>query len=259
MRKHLLMFCQDNYDRLETLLSEALDARKLSLKDYIKLMEGTPTCGYKITLLILCEMFKIQILVIRFDFLWVSTSVAPRECGVVIIQNTSGEFLGTKSTCGVKLVNVGCVPRIYVNKRKSPVHVSDEKTSTPIDLSRHKISEIGDNINDNLSPIVKSQENLLGTIVESEFEESFDLLKGTNGGERAQEKVGNRVPSAVTAFEVKLSIHDIDNKSSNDTVLNPGGGEHINSMHELNSKDGSAITIPSEPSNDNFLMVRICN
>ena len=39
---------------------------------------------------------------------------------------------------------------------------------------------------------------------------------------------------------------------SNDTVLNPGGGEHINSTHELNSKDGSAITIPSEPSNDNF-------
>ena len=134
-----------------------------------------------------------------------------------------------------------------LNKFKSPVHVSEEKTSTPIDLSRCKISEIGDNINDNLSPIVKSQENLLGMIVESEFEESFDLLKGPHSGERAQEEVGNRVPLAVTAFKVKLSIRDIDNKSSNDTVLNPSGGEHINSMHELNSKDGSAIIIPSEP------------
>ena len=110
------MFCQDSYNHLETLLSEALDAHKLSLKDYIELMEGTSTCGYEITLLILCEMLKIQILVIRSDFLWVSTSVAPRECGVVIIQNTSGEFLGTKSTCGAKLVNVGCVPWIYVEQ-----------------------------------------------------------------------------------------------------------------------------------------------
>ena len=215
-------------------------------------MEGTSTCGYEITLLILCEMFKIQILVIQSDFLWVSISVAPRECGVVIIQNTSGEFLGTKSTCGAKLVNVGSVPRIYVNKRKSPIHVSEEQTSTPMDLSRRKISKIGEDINDNISPIVKAQDNLLGIIVESEFEDTFDLLKDANGGERAQEKVGNQVPSAVTAFEVRLSIRDIDNESSNDTVLNPGGGEHSNSMHELDSKDGSAITITSETSNDHL-------
>ena len=84
------------------------------------LMEGTPTCGYEITLLILSQMFNIAILVIHTDFLWVSTQVPPRECPVVIIQNTSGEFLGTKSTCGVHPVSVGTVPKISIKKDKAP-------------------------------------------------------------------------------------------------------------------------------------------
>ena len=121
MRRHLLMFCKDNYERLEGLLSEALDARELSLKDYMELMEGTSTSGYEVTLLILSHMFSINILVIQSDFLWLSSSMAPIDCNVVIVQSTSGDFLGTKSTKGSKLVNVGTVPRIYVNKRRSPM------------------------------------------------------------------------------------------------------------------------------------------
>ena len=153
MRQHLLMFCKENYERLEGLLSEALDARQLSLKDYMELMEETSTSGYEVTLLILSHMFSINVLVIRSDFLWLSSSMAPIDCNVVIVQSTSGEFLGTKSTKGSKVVNVGTVPRIYVNKRRSPMAVKDTKTSTPIDLSRTKRSEIGDKLNVSVSPI----------------------------------------------------------------------------------------------------------
>ena len=92
------IYCKENYTLLQILLCEQLTKCKLTLQQYMCLMEGTPTCGYEITLLILSQMFNIAILVIHSDFLWVSTQVPPRECPVVIIQNTSGKFLGTKST-----------------------------------------------------------------------------------------------------------------------------------------------------------------
>ena len=164
------MFCKENYERLEGILSEALDARKLSLKDYMELMEGTSTCGYEVTLLILSHMFSINILVIRSDFFWLSSSMAPIDCNVIIVQSTSGEFLGTKSTKESKLVNVGTVPRIYVNKRRSPIAVKETKTSTSLDLTCKKSSEICDNISVSVSPITASQGNVLPTVVKSEFE-----------------------------------------------------------------------------------------
>ena len=90
MRKHLITYCKENFGLLQILLREQLTQRKLILQQYMCLMEGTPTCGYEITLLILSQMFNIAILVIHSDFLWVSTQVPPRECPVVRIQNTSG-------------------------------------------------------------------------------------------------------------------------------------------------------------------------
>ena len=67
--------------------------------------------------------------------------------------------------------------RIYVNKRRSPIAINETKTSTPLDLSRRKSSKIGEHMSETVSPITASQGNVLGTVVESEFEESFDLLK----------------------------------------------------------------------------------
>ena len=117
MRKHLITYCKENYGLLQVLLCKQLTQRKITLQQYMCLMQGPPTYGYEITLLILSQMFNIAILVIHSDFLWVSTQVPKREFPVVIIQNTSGEFLGTKSMCGVHPVNVGTVPKISVNKR----------------------------------------------------------------------------------------------------------------------------------------------
>ena len=109
MQKHLIKYCKENHRLLQVLLCEQLTQRNLTLDQYMCLMEGTSTCGYELTLLILSQMFNIAILVICSDFLWVSTQVPPRECPVVIIQNTSGEFLGTKSMCGVHPVSVGTI------------------------------------------------------------------------------------------------------------------------------------------------------
>ena len=250
MRRHLLMFCKENYERLEGLLSEALDARQLSLKDYMELMEGTSTSGYEVTLLILSHMFSINILVIRSDFLWLSSSMAPIDCNVVIVQSTSGEFLGTKSLKGSKVVDVGSVPRIYVNKRRSPIAVKETKTSTPIDLSRTKGNEIGENLNVSVSPITTSQGNALGTVVESEFEESFELLKSGDNNTNLRVKtplVSSTVPST---SEGHLNIHDIANDISTENNVDGVEVQDTNTTKSLDDKNESAITIASTTCED---------
>ena len=245
MRRHLLMFCKENYEWLEGLLSEALDARKLSLKDYMELMEGTSTCGYEVTLLILSHMFSINILVIHSDFLWLSSLLAPIDCNVVIVQSTSGEFLGTKSTKGSKLVNVGTVTRIYVNKRRSPMAIKETKTSTPIDLSRKKSSEIGDQMNVSVSPITASQGNVLSTVVESDFDELFDLLKTGEIKSTLQAKTSTVMSTAHSTTEGRLNIHDIDKDISTENNVTGVQVQDTNTTKSLDDKNESAITIAS--------------
>ena len=69
MRKHLITYCKENYGLLQVLLCEQLTQCKITLQQYLCLMEGTPTCGYEITFLILSQMFNIAIPVISSGFL----------------------------------------------------------------------------------------------------------------------------------------------------------------------------------------------
>ena len=183
-------------------------------------MERMPTCGYEITLLILSQMFNIAILVIHSNFLWVSTQVPPRECPVVIIQNTSGKFLGTKSTCGVHPVSVGTVPKISVNRRQSPVLI---QSSTPDDYSRKHAQEFDNRLKEELSPILENDENLECRSVDSEFNESVDLLASVNKVEMTKDKVlcdSDHNTNDVAKGNVHLNIKDIGNDMSDDSILN---------------------------------------
>ena len=71
-------------------------------------------------------MFKIPILVIRQDFVWISSKVAPIMCPVVLVQDKTGFFLGT---CTANHIYVGSVPVVTV-----PYSIMNEglfTTSTP--------------------------------------------------------------------------------------------------------------------------------
>ena len=71
-------------------------------------------------------MFKILILVIRQDFVWISSKVAPIMCPVVLIQDETGFLLGT---CTPNRIYVGSVPVVTV-----PYSIMNESlftTSTP--------------------------------------------------------------------------------------------------------------------------------
>ena len=165
-------------------------------------------------------MFNITILVIHSNFLWVSTQVPPRECQVVIIQNTSGKFLGTKSTCGVHPVSVGTVPKISANKRRSPILI---KSSTPDDYSRMHAQEFDNMLKEKLSTILENDDNLECRSVDSEFDESVDLLATVNKVEMTKDTVqcdSAHSTNDVAKGQVHLNIKDIGNDMSDDLVLN---------------------------------------
>ena len=188
MRQHLIEYTEANHDHLETLLSHNLGYRNISLKDYIDAMKYTPTCGFDITLLILSIMFKIDILVMRTDFLWVSGQVAPNQCQIVLVQGCNGSFLGTKKIDGSHFVNVGEVPKILVNKRKKKNSVN---TSTPITNSMAKAATLQKQMEEQLSPIIHERDNagdLNASFDHNETSESTQILR--NEVKQFEEKLG---------------------------------------------------------------------
>ena len=95
------------------------------------------TCGFETTLLILAHMFKIDILVLRQDFVWISSKVAPIMCPVVLVQDETGFFLGTRTNFPI---HVGSVPVVTV-----PYSIMNEglfATSTPARTSNRPTNTV---------------------------------------------------------------------------------------------------------------------
>ena len=131
IRYHLVKFVQENFELVELLVSAPLEARKMSLQQYVTKMAIGDTCGYEVTLLILSQMFKVPFLVIRSDMLWMSQNVRPIDCPIVLVQSVHGRFLGTQTK---KPVYIGTVPRIKSTVKK---HETQEILhSTPVRKSQ---------------------------------------------------------------------------------------------------------------------------
>ena len=117
------------------------------------------TCGFETTLLILAHMYKIAILVIRQDFVWISSKVAPIMCPVVLVQDETGFFLGTRSP---NPIYVGSVPIVTVPY--SIMHQGLFKTSTPSRTSNRPTNTV---FSCGLSPI-NSDNTTTDTIISLE-------------------------------------------------------------------------------------------
>ena len=152
MRNNLLRYIEANREELELLVEGNLHDRDMTFDEYVTMMKKNETCGYKITLRIIGEMFQVAILVVHSDFLWISEKVEQINCGIVLVQNCEGCFYGTQ---GKKKVNIGVVLKVM-----SPLS-KKSKTSTP---RKGGDSESGENpFKADLSPVVEkevSQENL---------------------------------------------------------------------------------------------------
>ena len=114
MRYHLHSYGNSNEKELSDKLAGALRKRNLDISTYLAKMYYCTTCGFEITLMILARMYNVDIVVIQPDFVWLSRPVAPITCGIVLVQDSSGNFLGTKTK---NPVYIGLVPKISLPDR----------------------------------------------------------------------------------------------------------------------------------------------
>ena len=133
-------------------------------------------------------MYNVDIVLIRPDFVWLSRPVVPITCGIVLVQDASGNFLGTKTK---NPVYIGLVPKISLpdpNVIRSKLHkIRHQSTpNRPIRSQNEAFRQFGGGI----SPIMemgfwKSQankevvarQNLLGEDSSSSTSTSTSLLR----------------------------------------------------------------------------------
>ena len=153
MRYHLHSYGMNNEKELSKVLAGALQKRNLDISTYLAKMYYCTTCGYEITLLLLSRMMNVDIVLIRPDFVWLSRPVAPITCSIVLVQDASGNFLGTKTK---NPVYIGSVPKISLpdpNVIRSKLHkIRHQSTpNRPIRSQNEAFRQFGTGI----SPIVE--------------------------------------------------------------------------------------------------------
>ena len=113
----------------EEAVSYYLSHRKASFERYYESMMRTGTCGYEMTITILCQMYNVDCCVIRDDFVWVSKAdVHPIDCKIVLIQVGDRQFWGAKVTRQIDVGQVLCI-EIKSNAPAAPVECSMPKSS----------------------------------------------------------------------------------------------------------------------------------
>ena len=247
MRLHVIDYTKKNYSELAEDLESQLRVCRISLQNYLELMEWTPTAGSEITLLILARSFKITIMVIRGDFIWVSENLEPKNFDVVIVQNCNGHFIGTKHLDG-KLVNIGDVPKFNVNKRKSPCAL---ETSTPKEGAM--VGNAGSVDAPNVSPLLDKCR--LGVSTDScfSFDKTLEDIKKFKTEVKNEKKiyVNESTDNATITSEEKpvekqhyktLNIRDI----GNDTTTETSTDEHIQNVVDFPTPTSkSTVTVTS--------------
>ena len=152
MRYHLVKYVEQNFELIQLLVSAPLESQQMTLQQYVTKMSVGDTCGYEVTLLILSEMFKVPLLVIHCDMLWLSRNVKPKDCPIVLVQNVDGRFLGTRTKTPVF---VGTVPRIKLSVKKSETsHITHSTPARNTEGSSKKLEKLMGEV---LSPIVQQQ------------------------------------------------------------------------------------------------------
>ena len=108
-----------------------------------------------------------------------------------------------------------------ISKQKTKPHSC--KSSTPDDYSRKHAQEFDNRLKEELFLIPENDENPECRSVDSEFNESVDLLASVNKVEMTKDKVlcnSGHSTNDVAKGNVHLNIKDIGNNTSDDSILN---------------------------------------
>ena len=214
MRYHLVKYVEENFELVQLLVSTPLESRRMTLQQYLTKMSIGDTCGYEVTLLILSKMFKVPLLVIRADMLWLSRNVKPIDCPIVLVQKLNGRFLGTRTKT---LVFVGTVPRIKLTvKRSEASHITHLTPARNTEGSSKKVEKL---MGEALSPIVP-EANV--EAISSDHNYSFDAHTNTH-------------------IESSLEFTDLDRKNSMSTDYPEGNV--VDGNRSMNSEEESAALV----------------
>ena len=214
MRYHLVKYVEQNFELVNLLVSAPLESRRMTLHQYLTKMSIGDTCGYEVTLLILSEMFKVPLLVVRADMLWLSRNVKAIDCPIVLVQKLDGRFLGTRTKTPVF---VGTVPRIKLTvKRSETSHIAH---STPARNTEGSSKQLENLMGQVMSPIVQ-EENV--QTIRSDHNYSFDGHTNTH-------------------IDSSLEFTDLDIKKSMSTEYPEGSV--VDGNRSMNSEEDSAALV----------------
>ena len=214
MRYHLVKYVEQNFELVQLLVSAPLESRRMTLQQYATKMSIGDTCGYEVTLLILSEMFKVPLLVIRADMLWISRNVKPIDCPIVLVQRMNDRFLGTRTKTPVF---VGTVPRIKLTvKRSETSHITH---STPARNTEGSSKQLEKLMCEVMSPIVQ-EENVQA--IHADHNYSFDGHTNTH-------------------IESSLEFTNLDCKKSMSTEYPEGSV--VDANRSMNSEDESTALV----------------
>ena len=191
-----------------------MESRWMTLQQYLTKMSIGDTCGYEVTLLILSEKFKVPLLVIRADMLWLSRNMKPIDCPIVLVQKLNGRFLGTNTRTPVF---VGTVPRIKLTvKRSEASHITHSTPARNTEGSSKKLEKLMGEV---MSPIVH-EENV--QTIRSDHNYSFDGHTNTH-------------------IESSLEFTDLECKKSMSTDYPEGSV--VDANRSMNSEEESAALV----------------
>ena len=214
MRYHLVKYVEQNFELVNLLVSAPLESRRMTLQQYLTKMSIGDTCGYEVTLLILSEMFKVPLLVVRADMLWISRNVKAIDCPIVLVQKLDGRFLGTRTKTPVF---VGTVPRIKLTvKRSETSHITH---STPARNTEGSSKQLENLMGQVMSPIVQ-EDNVQR--IRSDHNYSFDGHTNTH-------------------IDSSLEFTDLDCKKSMSTDYPEG--LVVDANRSMNSEEESAALV----------------
>ena len=191
-------------------------------------------------------MFKIPILVIRQDFVWISSKVARIMCPVVLVQDETGFFLGT---CTPNPIYVGSVPVVTV-----PYSIMNEDlftTSTPSRTSNRPTNTV---FSCGLSPI-----NSDNTTTDTNISvENKRRKKTSNTKSKKTKESGRKSQTIMTAVRNQEMNKDLGTDTSTTSQETKALREKIKKFEEKTPDSQLSTTIdPNEEKNVDDLSTTI--
>ena len=265
MRYHLYQYCIENRDTVEQLVAEVLRKRKISYDMYLAKMYQCLICGFETTLLILAHMFKIAILVISQDFVWISSKVAPIMCPVVLMQDETGFFLGTHSPNSIHVgsVPVVTVPYSIMNQglfaTSTPSHTSNRPTNTVFSCGLSPINSDNTTTDTNISLENKRREKASNTKskkTKDNARKSQPIMTAVRNQEMNKDLWTNTSTTSQETKSLREKIKKLEEKTPDSqlsTTIDPNEEDNADDLSttidpnaETNEDDGQRTDIGSD-------------